>query len=212
MGKRGRMDSSSLLAASANRAHALLLGLLLIAGGCAHASPAPPTASASGGAAARPATAQPGTLSGAAVGGLDPGEEITPEELASIPEPIPGGSTSAPPSEAPAKAPAESSEPRTPAPEASTPPAPPIPAPTGEWTWRVQILATPDRALAARVAAEAAERLGTGATIDVESGLSKVRLGGFATDQEAQVLKVRAVEMGYPGAFRVKVRTRATDE
>ena len=202
------MDFSSPVAGSANRARALFLGLFLLAGGCAHASAAVTAARPAGSAPARP-TALP---SGAPLGVLDPSEEITPEELASIPEPVPAGSDSARLPAAPAKASAEPSEPRSPASESIAPTAPPIAAPSGEWTWRVQILATPDRALAARVAAEAAERLGTNATIDLESDLSKVRLGGFATEGEAQILKGRAVEMGYPGAFRVKVRSRATDE
>ena len=202
------MDSSSSLAAAANRARALFLGFFLLAGGCAHASAAVPVTRPAEAASARPSAGPPA----AAPARLDPSEEITPEELASIPDPVPAGSDSARPPVAPAKASAEPSEPRSPASESIAPTAPPIAAPSGEWTWRVQILATPDRALAARVAAEAAERLGTNATIDLESDLSKVRLGGFATEGEAQILKGRAVEMGYPGAFRVKVRSRATDE
>ncbi|HET9951262.1 MAG TPA: SPOR domain-containing protein [Candidatus Eisenbacteria bacterium] len=194
-----------------NRTRAFFFGLFLVAGGCAHASAAVPAARPAS-APARPAAAPPGAPSGPPSGALDPSEEITPQELASIPDPVPAGSDSARPSAAPSRAPAEAPEPRTPASEPPTPPTPPSAAPSGEWTWRVQILATPDGALAARVAAEASDRLGTSATIDLESGLSKVRLGGFATEGEAQILKGRAVEMGYPGAFRVKVRARGTDE
>jgi SPOR domain len=179
----------------------LLLGLLLVAG-CAHA-----------GAAGRPAAApaRPASAS-TAPPALDPSEEITPQELASIPEPL---GDSVQPSIAPGKAPAEASEPRSQAPEAAKaaePPPLPKPAPPGEFTWRVQILATPDRAYAERVAKEAVERLGTTSRIDQESGLYKVRLGGFAGEGDAQVLRQRALESGYPGAFRIKMRTRTTDE
>jgi cell division septation protein DedD len=75
----------------------------------------------------------------------------------------------------------------------------------------VQVLATPERALADRVAAEAAERLGSIARVEKEGSLYKVRLGAFATEAEAQGLRDRAVEMGYPGAFRVKNGAPATD-
>lgn len=206
------MDSSRPLAAPANRARALLFGLFLLAGGCAHASAAASAARPAGAPTSRPASSPASAASAAPSGARDPSEEITPEELASIPDPVPAGNDSSPPPVAPAKAPAGALEPRSAPPESIAPGPPAIAAPPGEFTWRVQILATPDRALAARVAAEAAERLGTTSMIVVESGLSKVRLGGFATEGEAQILKGRAVEMGYPGAFRVKVRTRASDE
>jgi len=185
-------------------ATAFLLALSLVAG-CAHA-----------GAAAHPApTARParaGRTVDLAPPSLDPSEEITPEELASIPEPL---GDSVEPSSQPPKAPAEASEPRSQAPEAakSAEPVPPSkPAVPGEFTWRVQILATPDRALAERVAREAGERLGTTSRIDQESDLYKVRLGAFAGEGEAQILRQRALESGYPGAFRIKMRTPTTDE
>jgi len=76
----------------------------------------------------------------------------------------------------------------------------------------VQVLATPDRALAERVAREAAEKLGTTSRVDAEPPLHKVRLGAFGSEADAQILKERAVEMGYPGAFRIKIRVAETDE
>mgnify|MGYP003576068752 CR=1 FL=1 len=163
-------------------------------------------------------------------GELDPSEEITPEELASIPEPVPAPArATTTPSKAPAtRAPEARIEPTEPpsggneaptsrSPESKLPlPATPNPSPlrepVGPWVWRVQILATPDRGLAERVAREAAERLGTTSRIDSEPPLHKVPLGGLASEADAQVLKARAVEMGYPGAFRVKIRAAATDE
>jgi hypothetical protein len=119
---------------------------------------------------------------------------MTPEELATIPDPLPGGGDAGGAS-MPSSAATEAAEPRSapPSGEASTAPA-----------WRVQILATPDRDLAERVAAQAADRLGTISRVDLEGSLYKVRLGGFATEGEAQGLRERAIEMGYPGAFRVK--------
>jgi hypothetical protein len=65
------------------------------------------------------------------------------------------------------------------------------------------VFATPDRALADRVSKEAAARLGTSGVIEREASLYKVRLGGFASEAEAQGLRDRAVRGGYPGAFRV---------
>ena len=171
---------------------------------------------------------------------LDPSEEITPRELASIPEPVAPAARStvradtipssvAAITPAPKAAPEPSGagistgQPSTPSTEGTAPggdststtakeSVPPPPTPIGRWVWRVQIVATPDRALAERVAREAADQLGTTSRIDSEPPLFKVRLGAFGSEADAQVLKGRAVEMGYPGAFRVKIRVAATDE
>lgn len=192
------MASSSRVARALQIALLALVALVSPAGvlsGCAHA----------GAASARTAAAPPGRL--------DPSEEITPEELASIPEPVPAASRAAAVSAKPApKAPDAAAEPRSSGGEAGIEPAPAPPVAGGPWVWRVQILATPERVLAERVAREAVERLGTVSRIDSEPPLFKVRLGGFASEADAQILKARAVEMGYPGAFRVKIRVAATDE
>jgi hypothetical protein len=192
-------------AARARPVLVVLAAAAVLSSGCAHARaerPEPPRAAATG--ADSPA------------GNLDASEEITSEELASIPEP-PG--TSARPATRPPAA-ADTTTPRA-APEAPGPrstgdapatPSEPPSVPSGPWIWRVQILATPDRALAERTAQEASERLGTVARIDTDPPLHKVRLGGFGSETDAQILKQRAVEMGYPGAFRVKIRVPATDE
>lgn len=186
---------------------AFLLPAVLLSG-CAHAGAA--RAAPPRDAAVRTATTPPGIL--------DPSEEITPEELASIPEPVPAAPRSAAQAQIALKPPAVASEPLSSGGEA-TAPSPlattPEPSPAGiggPWIWRVQILATPDRALAERVAREAAERLGTTSRVDAEPPLHKVRLGGFGSEADAQILKARAVEMGYPGAFRVKIHAVATDE
>ncbi len=193
------MASSSRVARALQIALLALVALVSPAGvlsGCAHAGAASP----------RTAAAPPGRL--------DPSEEITPEELASIPEPVPAASRAAAVSAKPApKAPDAAAEPRSSGGEArpiEPEPAPPVAG--GPWVWRVQILATPERVLAERVAREAVERLGTVSRIDSEPPLFKVRLGRFASEADAQILKARAVEMGYPGAFRVKIRVAATDE
>lgn len=193
------MASSSRVARALQIALLALVALVSPAGvlsGCAHA----------GAASARTTAAPPGRL--------DPSEEITPEELASIPEPVPAASRAAAVSAKPApKAPDAAAEPRSSGGEAGPiEPAPAPPVAGGPWVWRVQILATPERVLAERVAREAVERLGTVSRIDSEPPLFKVRLGGFASEADAQILKARAVEMGYPGAFRVKIRVAATDE
>ena len=200
-------------------------GLALIALlGCAHApdirpgpaSPAP----------ASPAPQPPPAEAGSrvpspapAAGGErpDPSEEITPEELASIPEPVPGPSSEPTP------------EPRGAAgaaiPEAmpgadSAGAVSPAPAPAGGASrpvsttgagattavWRVQVFASPDRAQAERIGREASERLGATYVLEREGNLVKVRLGSFAREEDAQALRERAVRNGYPGAFRVLVR------
>ena len=202
-------------------------GFVISAGslsGCAHAGAARAEPPRPTGGAER--TVQPPPAA------LDPSEEITPRELASIPEPVPvapaaRSSGSAPPATAATRAPeaqGKPTEPRSEGAEASNraspgpgPSAPAVPNPKGSpepggpWIWRVQILATPDLALAKRVAGEAAERLGTTSRVDSEPPMHKVRLGGFGSEADAQILKSRAVEMGYPGAFRVKIRILPTD-
>ncbi|HEX5032267.1 MAG TPA: SPOR domain-containing protein [Candidatus Eisenbacteria bacterium] len=149
---------------------------------------------------------------------------ITPDELASIPEPVPGAGA-APIEERPLNpdakpfpvAPARSAPPppTTGAPPAAPPQsAPTVPpsstapettAPESPSTalWRVQVFASPDRAQAERVAREAAQKLGAPYVLAKEGDLVKVRLGGFTREEDAQALKERAVRSGYSGAFRV---------
>lgn len=128
----------------------------------------------------------------------DPGEEITPEELAAISEPVPG-SQSAPGGIG-----------------TGTPPGGPDGSPQAESTrlesvrrqsaslWRVQIFVTQDRDIADRMAREAAERLQIKAHVQFESPNYKVRLGDYPSEGEAQLLRDRALYSGYPGAFRVR--------
>jgi cell division septation protein DedD len=130
---------------------------------------------------------------------LDPSEEITPEELATIPEPVPSETAIRQGSE---------TEPQgaSAAPGSGTVSNPSwsdsvAPAPSGG-VWRVQIHASENRAEAERVGRTAAGRLGVEFVIQREGSLYKVRLGGFASEAEARTLRDRAVRAGYPGAFR----------
>jgi cell division septation protein DedD len=60
------------------------------------------------------------------------------------------------------------------------------------------------------VAREASQRLGTTYVIQYEEALYKVRLGSFASEEEAQALREKAVQGGFPGAFRVRTVAGAT--
>ncbi|TMQ55044.1 MAG: SPOR domain-containing protein [Candidatus Eisenbacteria bacterium] len=128
----------------------------------------------------------------------DPAEEITPEELAAISEPIPGSQSV--PGRAGAGKPAGGAQGSSQA--QSTRPESLGPRPTS--LWRVQIFVTQDRDLANRKAREAAERLQVKAHVEFESPNYKVRLGDYRSEGEAQPLRDRAVFTGYPGAFRVR--------
>jgi len=75
----------------------------------------------------------------------------------------------------------------------------------------VQVFAGPDLAQADRVAKEAARRLGVAYVIQYGEKLYKVRLGAFGSESEAQALRERAIQQGFPGAFRVRVAGEATD-
>ncbi|HYJ32803.1 MAG TPA: SPOR domain-containing protein [Candidatus Binatia bacterium] len=197
-------------------APAALLAALLAAlalGGCAHAprrgeaaapaepdheAPAPPTRRAE-----LPPEPVPSERPAGAPARLDPSEQITPRELATLPDPVPRGGAQAPPAPAP-DAPERPSG--TPAPES-------VPGPSGgdsaapapsEGLWRVQIHASESRAEAERVGRAAARRLQAELVIQREGSLYKVRLGAFATEAEAQALRDRAARAGYPGAFRTR--------
>lgn len=215
---------------------ALLLALGLIVG-CAHAPPetssAAPTGTPSSSSqataptrtpAAPPSQAPaPGTNASAGAR-LDPNEEITSRELASIPDPVPGGS-----SDAPANAPAPraaavsgtgsqalpaggagtsaagSAAPSTgsDAPAAAGTPHPAAPS-AKRSVWRVQIHASPALQEADRVAKDASVKLGTTYVLEYEGTLYKVRLGAFDTEDAAGDLRERAIRLGYAGAFRMR--------
>ncbi|HET9252239.1 MAG TPA: SPOR domain-containing protein [Candidatus Eisenbacteria bacterium] len=170
----------------------------LALGGCAsQRAPAPrsepPSApSASGSSAPGAGSPDAGSASGAVI---DPSEEITAEELATIPEPVPGETT---------EAPIEPAPPPRDSPSQTQPPPGDDGAARTAWIWRVQIFASPDRTQAERTAREASEQLGAPHVIDREGSLYKVRLGAFSKESDAEPLKRRAVLEGYTGAFRVR--------
>ena len=192
---------------------ALALAALLAGTGCAgkgapHPAPADPGVPRPG-STGRPAPSSPGESTRAAAGkALDPSEEITPEQLASIPEPLPGSSPALKaigdrPMESGAPAPSEG-----PSGAAGTAGATDAEAPSGPWVWKVQVFASDRREEAERVSREAAQALSTAASVDRDGAIYKVRLGRFGTEGEAQALRERAIAAGYPGAFRI--RTAAT--
>lgn len=118
-------------------------------------------------------------------------EEMTPAELATIPEPVPAASAAS---------------------GISAPPAPsrsPLSAPGGV-LWRVQIFSTQDSGLADRIAGEAGQLLGVKAYVAREAFHYKVRLGDFGSETEAQSLRVKAVRSGYLGAFRIRCASNPT--
>jgi cell division septation protein DedD len=71
--------------------------------------------------------------------------------------------------------------------------------------FRVQLLATADRALAERRAQEARTAFPEPVRIDEEGTLFKVRVGAGAPREEAEALRSRAVALGYEGAFVVSI-------
>lgn len=189
------------------------VALLVAAWGCAHTSATPPfpttpapvsKVSSAGGAERSVSSAGAATVPVA----LDPTEAITARELASIPDPIPGHEERSPGGGA-GKAPAPSDSDVTVNPPAAVPATHPAPlrAATGDgrhWVWRVQVFASPDLTLATRIANEASARFGEPFVIEFEGGLYKVRLGAFASEGLAQALRERAVQGGFPGAFRMR--------
>jgi rare lipoprotein A len=172
----------------------LVLAILGVAG-CAHAD-APAPSSEPPVATRAPERDAPDAIPDDAAAPLDPSEVITAEELATIPDPVPGR---------PAEPPIDPTPPPREGSGASTGGAPPASGgATGSWIWRVQVFASPEREQAERTAREASERLGQPYVIDRESSLYKVRLGAFTTETEAEPLKRRAVLEGYTGSFRVR--------
>lgn len=185
-----------------------LLPALLGTAGCARVAARPPEPP--------PARRTLERLEGRA---LDPSEEITPGELASIPEPVPPGQagpgqpgSGQPGSGQPGPGPQEASGPSSAPDVGQTPEAARSPS-TGlaagdnggsRQVWRVQIFASEDLQLAGRKGKEAAERLQVRAHLEFEAPYYKVRLGDFATEEEAQALREQAIRAGYPGAFRTR--------
>jgi sporulation related protein len=198
-----------------SRAAACALITLL---GCSHApapQPAPTPAAPQANAPAPAPAPAPQAEAPAPAPRLEASEVITTDELASIPDPVPGAGA-VPIEEGPLNPDAKplpvAPAPTSAAPPPSTPPAPPPTSTAPQTTppeskspavWRVQVFASPDRAQAERVAREAAQALGAPYVLTKDGDLVKVRLGSFVREEDAQALKERAVKSGYAGAFRV---------
>jgi rare lipoprotein A len=191
----------------------LALAVLLAGTGCGRSGAARPTPTdpgiAKGGSSgSRPAPGtearQPGPGKASTPSKLDPSEEITAEELATIPEPLPAPTAALKRSEDQPMKTVPQAPPETPSGAAQTEgTAVPEPVP-GTSVWRVQIFASDQREEAERVGRDAAEALGAPAYVERDGALFKVRLGRFATEAEAQALRERAIRAGYPGAFRIR--------
>ena len=187
------------------------LAILLLAAaaeGCARSSAEPParrppeaSAPEAPRSAARQETTRPAAsaeVPAARPPVLDPGEEITPGELESIPEPVPaspGGAGGSNPRSAAKTALAASQTDSAAAGKRIT---------AGMTLWSVQIFATQDRELADRTAGEASRLLGVKARVEYERSSYKVRLGDYGSEEEARSLRDLAVRSGYPGAFRIR--------
>ena len=190
-----------------------LLGAVGCAGkGAPRPAPADP-GTPRGGSTVKAPTAPPAAQApqGTAGRALDPSEEITPEELATIPEPLPGSSQALKgdpdrPMETVAPAPSGGPSGATETADAVDSPVPGA----GTWVWRVQIFASDRRDEAERVSREAAQALATTASVDRDGAVYKVRLGRFASEAEAQALRERAIRAGYPGAFRIRAAASET--
>ena len=158
----------------------------------------------------------------------DPAEEITPRELASIPDPVPGSPSDGAGvrlSSSPAASGAQA-EPLAPedaragaaggsAATAVNPGGPTTgavdPTASGKRSvWRVQIYASPMLQEADRVAKDASAKLGQNYVLEFEGTLYKVRLGAFDTEDAARDLRERAIRLGYAGAFRMREDSEAS--
>jgi len=193
---------------------ALVLAGGAVAEGCARSSAEPPRAAPAG----RSAPARmpsPTPASGTGAGGSqaapterppvgDPSEEITPDELGAIPEPVPpqSGGNRYPEPHATPRAPQAAPEGASGRIEKDSEAAASV--------WRVQVFATEDRDLADRTAKEASILLGARAHVAHEASHYKVRLGDYRSEQEAAPLRDLAARSGYPGAFRIRCKPDTT--
>jgi len=151
---------------------------------------------------AAPPSPAPAARHAASPPALDPGEEITPEELETIPEPVPaspGAGTLPTPRAGLKTAQGASQADSAKAGKGLT---------AGTALWRVQILATQDRDLADRTAGEASRLLGVKARVVHEDRVGPLRLGRDHPRERLGVGEARAarrewcVESGQPAPVR----------
>lgn len=96
-------------------------------------------------------------------------------------------------------------------PPATAPPAGQDPRPasaSADSCWRVQVMAPPERARAERLLEAASSQLRVPFVIEREGGLYKVRTRDCLGAVAASDLRRRAEDVGFPGAFRFRVRSR----
>ena len=194
------------------RSSRLAAALLAVVWGCSHSAATPPLPAAPApisGSNSAPRAPVP-SMAASSVG-VDPTEAITPRELASIPDPVPGDDVKRPVRGAIASPEQADSEIAIDIPAADSSGESRVPAtPRGDsgdgrhWIWRVQVFASPDLQRADRIAKEASSRFGEPSVIEFEGSLYKVRLGAFASEALAQTLRERAVQEGFPAAFRMR--------
>lgn len=96
----------------------------------------------------------------------------------------------------------------TPVAPRTTTPAPPTSATETRRGWRIQLVASADRAEAERLAGEARTRLQVPVYVELDAGLFKVRAGDFVDRAEAQILRDQAKAKGYDGAWVVTTEVR----
>lgn len=96
-------------------------------------------------------------------------------------------------------------EPTIESPAASPTVEPELPSPQA-MLYRIQLFTSKNMAEAVSVRNEAALDFDAEVRVDFETPYYKVRLGSFATPQDAEAMLKRARQLGYRGAWAVRVR------
>jgi cell division protein FtsN len=96
-------------------------------------------------------------------------------------------------------------EPTVESPEASPTVEPELPSPQAT-LYRIQLFTSKNMAEAVSVRNEAALDFDAVVRVDFETPYYKVRIGSFATPQDAEAMLKRARQLGYRGAWAVRVR------
>ncbi|MBN2619626.1 SPOR domain-containing protein [candidate division WOR-3 bacterium] len=95
-------------------------------------------------------------------------------------------------------------EPYVPPAVSATPPPPPMPAPATLLGFRVQIFASSTENNASRIAGDARSSFDETVYVEHIAPYYKVRVGDFLTRDDAEVLKTKALQIGFRGAFVVE--------
>jgi hypothetical protein len=100
--------------------------------------------------------------------------------------------------------PAIEEEPYIPPAVSATPPPPPTPAPATLLGFRVQLFASSTENNASRIAGDARSSFDETVYVEHIAPYYKVRVGDFLTRGDAEVLKTKALQLGFRGAFVVE--------